>query len=83
MLQVALMDRVPQILNVNNMGQTFFHVEVVEGGDVSWIVDMKFVELKYGRTLLLEWYANFNAMEEDKKINNPRVIFMIFPNLPR
>ena len=83
MLQVALMDRVPQILNVHNMGQNFFHVEVVEGGDVSRIVDMKFVELKYGRALLLEWHANFNAMEEDKKIGNPRVISMLFPNLPR
>ena len=83
MLQVALMDRVPQILNVHNMGRNFFHVEVVEGGDVSRIVDMKFVELKYGRALLLEWHANFNAMEEDKKIGNPRVISMIFPNLPR
>ena len=53
------------------------------GGDVSRIVDMKFVELKYGRALLLEWHANFNDMEEDKKIGNPRVISMLFPNLPR
>ena len=48
MLQVALVDRVPHILNVHNMRRNFFHVEVVEEGDVSWIIDMKFVELKYG-----------------------------------
>ena len=71
MMQVALVDTVLQILNVHNMGRNFFHVEVVEEGDVSRIIDMKFVELKYGRALSLEWHANFNAMEEDKKIGNP------------
>ena len=69
MLQVALMHMVPQILNVHNMGRNFFHVEVAEE-DVSRIIDMKFIELKYGRAFLLEWHANFNAMEEDKKICN-------------
>ena len=83
MLQVALVDRVPQILNVHNMGRNFFHVEVAEVGDVSRIIDMKFVDLKYGRAIFLEWHANFNVMEEDKKIGNPRVISMVFPNLPR
>ena len=45
------MDEVPQIKNVDNMGRNFFHIEVVEGSDVSQIIDMKCVELKYGRTL--------------------------------
>ena len=63
MLQVALMDRVSQIKNVDNMGQNFFHIEVAEGSNLSQILDMKFVELKYGRALLLEWHAKFNAME--------------------
>ena len=83
MMQVPLMDKVPRILNVHNMGRNFFHVEVVEEGDVSRIIDMKFVELKYERALLLEWHANFNAIGEDKKIGNPRLISMVFPNLPR
>ena len=77
------MDRVPQIFNVHNMGRNFFHVEVVEEGDVSRIIDMKFVDLKYGRAIFLEWHANFNVMEEDKKIGNPWVISMLFPNLAR
>ena len=51
MLQVALVDRVPQILNVHNMGRNFLHVEVVEEGDVLRIIDMKFVELKYGQAI--------------------------------
>ena len=38
MLQAALMDRILQILNVHNMDRNFFHVEVIEGGDVSRIV---------------------------------------------
>ena len=32
---------------------------------------------------MLEWHDNFNAMEENKKIGNPQVISMLFPNLPR
>ena len=83
MLQVALMDKVPQIKNVDNMGRNFFHIEVNEGSDVSQIINMKCVELKYGRALLLEWHANFNVMDEAKKIGNPMVISMVFPNLPR
>ena len=83
MLHVALMDRVPQIKNVDNMGQNFFHIEVAEGSNLSQILDMKFVELKYGRALLLEWHPNFNVMEEAKKLGNPMVISMVFPNLPR
>ena len=31
MLQVALMDRAPQIKNVDNMGRNFFYIEVTEG----------------------------------------------------
>ena len=38
MLRAALMDRIMQILNVHNMDRNFFHVEVIEGGDVSRIV---------------------------------------------
>ena len=48
------MDEVPQIKNVDNMGRNFFHIEVVEGSDVSQIIDMKCVELKYIRALFLE-----------------------------
>ena len=44
---------------------------------------MKCIELKYGRALLLEWHVNFNVMDEAKKIGNPMVISMVFPNLPR
>ena len=76
------MDRVPQIMNVHNMGQNLFHAEVNEGGDISHIIDMKCVELKYGRALLLEWHANFEATEEDKKFGNPLVISMVFLNIP-
>ena len=83
MLQVALMDKVPHIKSVDNMGRNFFHIEVNEGSDVSQIINMKCVELKYGRALLLEWHANFNVMDEAKKIGNPMVISMVFPNLPR
>ena len=44
---------------------------------------MKFVELKYGRAILLQLNANFNVMEEAKKIGNPMVISMVFLNIPR
>ena len=57
MLQVALMDKIPQIKNVDNMGRNFFHIEVIEGSDVLQIINMKCIELKYGRALLLEWHA--------------------------
>ena len=77
------MDEVPQIKNVDNMGRNFFHIEVVEGSDVSQLIDMKCVDLKYGRAFFLEWNVNFNVMDEAKKIGNPMVISMVFPNLPR
>ena len=56
---------------------------MVEGSDVLQIIDMKCVELKYGRALILECHANFNVMDDAKKIGNPMVISMVFPNLPR
>ena len=31
----------------------------------------------------MEWHTNFNVMDEAKKICNPMVISMLFPNLPR
>ena len=82
MLQAALLGKMPPILNILRMGLNYYHVILEEGHNVQEILDHKWITLKYGKAMILEWSPDFNAMEEHKKAGTPVVITVCFPDLP-
>ena len=82
MLQAALLDKMPPIQNILRMGLNYYHVILEEGHKVQEILDHKWLTLKYGKAMILEWSPDFDAREENKKAGTPMVITVCFPDLP-
>ena len=82
MFQVAMLENMPVIKSVNGLGKNFFHIELGNGSLAQPWVELKVLELKYGKVLLQPWSPGFNPIEELRKLNNPRVITATFPGLP-
>ena len=76
------MENMPVIMSVRGLGKNFFHIELGNGSLAQPLVELKVLELKYGKVLLLPWSPGFNPIEELRKLNNPRVITATFPGLP-
>ena len=82
MLQVAVMENMPSIKSVRGLGKNFFHIELGDDSLAQPLVELKVLELKYGKVLLQPWSPGFDPSEELRKLNNPRVITATFPGLP-
>ena len=82
MLQATLLDKMPPIQNILRMGLNYYHVILEEGHKVQEILDHKWLTLKYGKAMILEWSPDFDAREENKKAGTPMVITVCFPDLP-
>ena len=82
MFQVAMLENMPAIKSVRGLGKNFFHIELGNGSLAQPLVELKVLELKYGKVLLQPWSPGFNPIEELRKLNNPRVITATFPGLP-
>ena len=82
MFQVAVLENMPVIKSVRGLGKNFFHIELGNDSLAQPLVELKVLELKYGKVLLQPWSPGFNPIEELRKLNNPRVITATFPGLP-
>ena len=62
MLQAALLGKMPPIQNILRMGLNYHHVILEEGHNVQEILDHKWITLKYGKAMILEWSPDFDAI---------------------
>jgi hypothetical protein len=76
-----MLENMPVIKSAKGLGKNFFHIELGNGSLVQPLVQLKVLELKYGKVLLQPWSPEFNPIEELRKLNNPRVITTTFPGL--
>jgi hypothetical protein len=52
---VAILENMPVIKSVRGLGKNFFHIELGNGSLAQPLVELKLLELKYGKVLLQPW----------------------------
>ena len=55
--------------------RNFFHIELGDDAVLGPLVEIKVLELKYGKMLLQVWSPGFNLVEED--IGGEEVVFIV------
>ena len=69
MFQVVVLENMPVMKSVRGLGKNFFHIELGNGSLAQPWVELKVLELKYGKVLLQPWSPGFNPIEELRKLN--------------